>query len=654
VPGGESRGAVTRDRPDFFEELKRRHVVRVAIAYALAGWLLVQVATQVFPFFNIPNWTVRLVVVLIAIGFPIAVAFAWVYELTPEGIRRTAPAGSPEARPQQEHRHIGRKLNAVIVTVLVLAVALLGWRLYVVRHIPATSSVASAGNGRQGAAKQNAGTVSSAVPDSIAHAVASGLHPDAVPAPSASIPEKSVAVLPFASESGQNDQQFFSDGLSDDLITALSQFAGLKVISRDSAFQFRNSKDTSAKIGMLLGVAHLLEGSVQRAGDEVRITATLVNAADGSILWSQRYDKPYKDLFALQDAITQSVAAALKAKLLNAPGAVLQSDRPPSGNLAAYIAYQHGMAYAALGTESGVRQAIAAFNDATRLDPKYAAAYARLSATWTTLAVQFLSGAAEIAQAKNAARRAAATALELDPDSSLAHAAQANLLRVVNMDWTGAEAEYRRALQLAPDDAAAQFGLGNLLATLGQNRQAVELTRQSLGRDPRHAGWYLWLGAFSTALGKLDDARTAIGTAMGLQPGAAAYHEQLAVVEILRGETRAALAAAERETDPSWREIAMTLASQIGADRVAADASLAKLIKDQANVAPYQIAEVYALRRDPDNTFKWLDRAWTSRDPGLSYLLSDPFILRYRADPRFATFCKKVGLPTTTDAVAMK
>jgi TolB-like protein/Tfp pilus assembly protein PilF len=654
VPGGESRGAVTGDRPGFFEELKRRHVVRVAIAYALAGWLLVQVATQVFPFFNIPTWTVRLVVVLIAIGFPIAVAFAWVYELTPEGIRRTAPAGSPEARPEQEHRHIGRKLNAVIVTVLVLAVALLGWRVYVLRHMPATSSVASAGNGSQGAAKQNAGTVSSAVPDSAARATASRLHPDAVPAPSASIPEKSVAVLPFASESGQNDQQFFSDGLSDDLITALSQFAGLKVISRDSAFQFRNSKATAAKIGMLLGVAHLLEGSVQRAGDEVRITATLVNAADGSIVWSQRYDKPYKDLFALQDAITQSVAAALKAKLLNAPGAVVQSDRPPSGNLAAYIAYQHGMAYAALGTESSVRQAIEAFDDATRLDPKYAAAYARSSGAWTTLAVQYLNGAAEIAQAKNAARKAAATALELDPESSLAHGAKATLLREVNMDWTGAEAEYRHALQLAPSDAAAQFALGSLLASLGQNRQAVELTRQSLARDPRHAGWYLWLGTLSAALGKLDDARTAIGTAMALQPGAAAYHEQLAVVEILRGETKAALAAAEREPDPSWREIAMALASQIGADRTAADASLAKLIKDQANVAPYQIAEVYALRRDPDNTFKWLDRAWTNRDPGLSYLLSDPFVLRYRADSRFAAFCKKVGLPTTTDAVAMK
>jgi len=175
-----------------------------------------------------------------------------------------------------------------------------------------------------------------------------------LPASTAAIPAKSVAVLPFTNESGKQDEQYFSDGLSDDLITALSQFAGLKVISRNSAFQFRDSHDSSAKIGTLLGVAHILEGSVQRAGDEVRITATLVNAGDGSIVWSQRYDQPYKDLFALQDAITQSVAEALKAKLLTAPGAVLQSDRPPGGNLDAYTAYQQGLAYYAQTTEAGI------------------------------------------------------------------------------------------------------------------------------------------------------------------------------------------------------------------------------------------------------------------------------------------------------------
>ncbi|HVX04283.1 MAG TPA: hypothetical protein VHA71_04090 [Rhodanobacteraceae bacterium] len=621
---------VASDRPGFLEELKRRHVWRVAIAYAVAGWLLVQVATQLFPFFNIPNWAVRLVVLLIVIGFPIAVAFAWVYELTPEGLRRTAPFDSPDARSETEGRQIGRKLNALILVVLVLAVVLLGWRVLVLKRAPQPAQ-------------------SSAVSVATSSAFA-----DAMPSPgtSAAIPPKSVAVLPFANESGKPDEQYFSDGLSEDLITALSQFAGLKVISRNSAFQFRDSRDSSAKIGALLGVAHLLEGSVQRAGDEVRITATLVNAVDGSILWSQRYDKPYKDLFALQDAITQSVADALKAKLLTTDGAVVQSDRPPSGNLAAYIAYQRGAAYRALHTEGGSRGAIAAYDEAIRLDPNYAAAYARLSGEFVALAIGFApaDATAEIAKA----RAAAAKALALNSNLALAHLAQASLLLTVDMDWTGAEAAAQHALQLAPNDAGAQAVLAEVLSALGQNQRALALQRHVIANDPRSAGHWGELNVYLTALGRLEEARRAIDQAIALQPGATVFHEQLTVITILRGDAKTALATAHQEPPGPWRDVAMALALQIGSDRKAADAALKKLIASIAQSGPYQIAEIYALRSDPDDMFKWLDRAWTNRDPGVTYLLNDPFILRYQHDPRFAAFCRKVGLPTTTDAVAMK
>jgi TolB-like protein/Flp pilus assembly protein TadD len=644
---------VNAERPGFFDELKRRHVWRVAVAYAIAAWLLVQVATQLFPFFNIPNWSVRLVVLLLVIGFPVAVACAWVYELTPQGIRRTAPADSPDARPEAEHREIGRRLNAIIIAVLVLAVALLGWRLYAVRYAGTAAPAVAAAAGSPDEAKRDPGKIASVAPDSAAGAAASGLRTDSAPAPAASVPEKSVAVLPFANESGQQDEQFFSDGLSDDLINALSQFAGLKVISRNSAFQFRDSKDSSAEIGKLLGVAHLLEGSVQRAGDEVRITATLVNASDGTVVWSQRYDKPYKDLFALQDDITHSVADALKATLLTAPGAVVQSDRPPSGNLAAYAAYQHGVAYDALNTEAGARKAIAAYQQAIALDPKYSAAYAALSESWITLGSAFLGGA-QMNHAYAKGRAAADAAMRSGPDSSLAYMARANVLAQVDFDWRGSAAAAQRALQLAPHDAAAKFRLASSLASQGEVRKGVSLARQALDSDPRHAGWYNWLGVFLTALGQLDAARQAIKTSIALQPRAADYHEQLVIVEILRGDAKGAMAAAKQESPGAWRDTALALAAQIGPDRAAADTVLQKLIADQAGVAAYQIAEVYALRKDPDNTFKWLDRALANHDPGLQYLLVDPFILRYRNDPRFAAFCKKVGLPDTTDAVAMK
>ena len=608
-------------------------MVRVAIAYVVAAWLLVQIATQLFPFFDIPDWAVRLVVILLAIGLPVAVAFAWIYELTPEGIRRTEAADSPGARSEHASRQIGRKLNTVIIAVLVLAVALLGWRVLALRRASAPS-----------AAAQAAAPASSAVTPAPADT--------ATPVPAA-VPQKSVAVLPFVNDSGQKDEQFFSDGLSQDLITALTQFAGLKVISRDSAFQFRGSKDSSKVIGEKLGVAHLLEGSVQRAGDMVRITATLVNASDGSALWSQRYDKPYKDLFALQDAITQSVADALKAKLLTAPGAVVQSDRPPSGNLDAYVAYLRGLNAFSLGTKASLRAAIAAFEQAVRLDPNYAAAHAELSRMWVGFADQFSDGA-EVRAVIAKARAAANTALKLAPNSSLAHQARSNLLESADMDWHGAEAEAQRALQLAPNDANAKFFLGGILGSLGQVQRAVDLTRQALQADPRNANWYQWLSVYLRALGRLDDAARAANTAIALQPSAAAYHEQLAIVEILRGDGRAAMAAAQKETDPGWRRVALALATQIGPDAKAADGALRTLITQDTSEAPYQIAEVYALRRDADRSFEWLDRAWATRDPGLSFLLNDPIILRYRDDPRFAAFCHKVGLPTTTDAVAMK
>jgi serine/threonine-protein kinase len=474
-----------------------------------------------------------------------------------------------------------------------------------------------------------------------------------MPVPSLpSAPDKSVAVLPFANDSGKADEQFFSDGLSEDLINTLSQFAGLKVISRNSAFQFRDSSDSSKVIGQKLGVAHLLEGSVQRAGDEVRITATLVNASNGSVLWSQRYDKPYKDLFALQDAITQSVADALKAKLLTAPGAVVQSDRPPSGNLDAYAAYQHGIAYDALATEAGTRRAIKAYTEATRLDPRYAAAYAKLSLDWLFLPVQYASADAVPAIAK--ARAASRTALALDPDLAVAHLARGYLLQDVGMDWRGAEAEAQRALQLAPNDALTQAFVATVAATLGNNRRSVELAHPRIAADPRSATGYYGLSAYLTALGRLDEARQAIEKTIALQPQGAANYELLATIDILSGDPEAALAAAKRELPGPWHDIAMALALQVGGDRATADAALNTLVTRYADTGPYQIAEVYALRHDPDNMFKWLDHAWTARDPGISNLLSDPLVLRYSNDPRFASFCKKIGLPTTTDAVAMK
>jgi TolB-like protein/Flp pilus assembly protein TadD len=605
----------------FFHELRRRNVIRMAGLYLVAAWLIVQVSGTVLPMFDAPAWLPRSLVFLLAIGFVPALIFSWVFELTPEGLRREGQVPAE----QSIMRDTGQRMNHMIIAVLVLALAFFGFDKFVLTPRREAALVASA---HEEAAKQASAP--------------------AAPAPS----DKSIAVLPLANASDNKDEQFFSDGLSENLIIALSQFDGLTVIGRNSSFQFRDSKDDSRTIGEKLGVATLLEGSVQHAGDVVRVSAELINAANGHTLWSQRYDRPYKDLFALQDDITRQVASALKARLLTGVSTPAQTDRPPSGNLDAYTAFLQGKFYAARLTQLDDRQAIAQFTAATRLDPRYALAWAELSSTATGMAARFLDGEAA-QQAYAQARQAAEKALGLAPDLAAAHGALGYLRLTADFDWSGAEAELRRAMELAPNEGAGLFNLGNLRATLGQPESAITLTRQALATDPLNARWHVFMGLYLSAIGRQDEARQAVLKGIAVQPGGASAHQTLAIIEILRGDAKAALVAAQREPPGPWQDLALALAQQVSGDSVAADAALKNVLDKDATLASYQIAEIHALRNDADKTFEWLDRAWSSRDPGIEYLLIDPLILRYRDDPRFAAFCKKTGLPTTTTAKAM-
>jgi serine/threonine-protein kinase len=457
----------------------------------------------------------------------------------------------------------------------------------------------------------------------------------------------SIAVLPLANESGDAGQQYFSDGLSEDLITALSQFPGLKVIGRTSSFQFRDSKDDGKTIGAKLGVTHLLEGSVRHAGDMVRVSAELIDTSDGSTRWSERYDRPYKDLFALQDDITRAVAGALKARLLSNEHAPLQSDRPPSGNLDAYNALLRGKSYYLRRTEDDYRKAIEQFTAAAQLDPKYALAWSSLSIALSVRAYEFLSGA-DAARGYMDARAAAETALALAPDLSDAHVAR-GLVIGADFDWHGAEKEFRRALELAPNDGRAKANLGNALANLGRLQSAIDLIRQAIIDDPLHAEWMNNLGNCLAALGRLDEGERMIRKAIELQPSGHGFHANLSVVHILRGDPAAALAAAEQEPPGDARDLAVAAARQIGSDRAAADAALQSVIDRYADRDAYGIAGLYALRHNSDKTFEWLDRAWTNRNASIENLLFDPFMYRYKDDARFAAFCRKVGLPTPAE-----
>jgi TolB-like protein/Tfp pilus assembly protein PilF len=454
----------------------------------------------------------------------------------------------------------------------------------------------------------------------------------------------SVAVLPLANESSDPNQQYFSDGLSEDLITALGQIPGLKVVGRVSSFRFRDSKEDSAVIGAKLGVTHLVEGSVRRAGDFVRVSAELVNAADGTMQWSERYDRPYKDLFALQDELTHAVAAALKAKLLTANDGQAQGDRPPSGSLDAYAALLQGRFYMMDISEANCRRAIDQFSASTRLDPDYALAWAELARAWMILSYAYLGGArAQEAYAK--ARTAVDRALTLSPNLALAHEERASMFSGVEFDQQRALAEFRRAVQLAPGNAYVRRALGGQLAWIGEVEQGVGLMREALASDPLNVYYLTELGYWLSVLGHLDDGEGMLQKVLELNPGAEAALSNLAYIQILRGDASAALAAAKSVPPGPARIQAVALARQIGPDRAEADAALKALIDGFSDARAYNIAAAYALRNDREKTFEWLERAWKNRRPALVSLYTDPLLKRFRYDPRFAVFCRKVGLP---------
>src|SRR6476646_9402427 len=419
----------------FFGELKRRNVYKVAVAYAVVGWLLIQVATQVFPFLEIPNWMIRLVILLTAFGFPVALIIAWAFELTPEGIKRTEDADAA-----RQHSH------GVVWIVVVLIAAALSLGLFFL--------------GRYTAGRDT---------------------PRQTEAAKASNIQKSIAVLPLVNTSGDPSNEYFSDGLSEELIAVLAKIPGLKVIGRNSSFLFKGKSGDSASIGQKLGVAQLIQGSVLRQGDRVRIIAEMISTRDGQALWSETYDREVKDVFAVQSEIAQAVAAQLKIKLL---GEKPVSDSTRSNpNPAAHDAVLQAGFYLNLGNMDGYLKAINHATEATQLDPNYAEAWAILSEAWRAYLV---SGApAEMrAQAEASMRAAAARAYALDPKSIDALVIMADLAVAPDLNFAAAEKYARRAVELAPSDLDGLGALSSALIAQGKLQETLPLRREMAAINP--------------------------------------------------------------------------------------------------------------------------------------------------------------------------
>jgi TolB-like protein/Tfp pilus assembly protein PilF len=579
----------------FLAELRRRKVFQVAIGYLAVAWLLVQVTATILPAFDLPVWALRFIVLLFALGFPVAVLMAWALELTPEGVKLDVTTSG------------GKSMLAIAAVLMAVA---LGWFFRGQMH-PAQPVVPTA----------VVGTVS----------------------PQPKVVERSIAVLPLVNASNDPGQQFFSDGLSESLIDALSRFDGLKVIGRMSSFQFRGDKGDSAAVGAKLGAAYLLSGSVQHAGDLVRISASLVKAADGSTLWAEHYDRPYKDLFKLQDEITNAVAGALQAKLLSPEAAARQDDRPPSGNIEAYNAYLQGLKH---WHDEEFSKAAESMTQAVQLDPGYAMAWAQLSGSWSTVSTFWDKSPEAASEHMRIARLAADKALQLAPELGPAHAALA-YLKVYHLDHQGALTGCRRAVQLAPKDGTVLNGCGYVFAQVGKLGEAIPLRARLLSTEPLYTINYLQYAKLLMMAGRLDEAEEYLRTAESLPQTNPAWHEKIVfsrmVAAMMRGEAKAAMDIAA-EMPAQDRGLYTALAAQAGPDRTTADAALANVLstKDQANADPYTIAQIYALRDDAGHAMEWLQRASTG---DIIFLPTDPFILNLRDDPRFIAFCRKAGLP---------
>jgi len=461
----------------------------------------------------------------------------------------------------------------------------------------------------------------------------------------AAIPPKSIAVLPFVNQGGEADR-YFSEGLSDELIASLAQLRDLKVISRNSSSAFSGKQLDRKAIADKLGVATLLEGSVRRNGDEVDVMAELVDAVDGRLRWSQIYHHDLRGIFAIQSEIVAAIAQELHVGQPGASGAIdaARHDVPPSGDVVAYQATLQGNFYYMRSTAEDTHKAIDYYEQAVATDPNYAVAYAALAQAGTDYVTRFSLPPADTATVRETAQRAATTALRLAPDLPEAHVARGYVLAGLDLDLIGGDAELRRAVELAPRNPLIVFRYALSQGNLGHFEDAVALFRRTLALDPLSSRAQYKLAYILMDMQRYEEAEAVLRKAIELQPQANHHYAYLAVLDILRGKPATALADARQETSEFWRLWALALAQYAGSLKADADASLQKLIAENADDSPFQIAEVYALRKQPDEVFRWLDHANATRDAGLQGMLSSPLIAAYRDDPRYVALARQLKL----------
>lgn len=447
---------------------------------------------------------------------------------------------------------------------------------------------------------------------------------------------KAVAVLPFLNLSDDPDNEYFSDGISEEILNCLAQVDGFKVVGRTSSFAFKNRNDDLRKIGRVLGASHVLEGSVRKAGQRVRITAQLIETAQGYHLWSKNFDVDLGDIFAVQDQIAAAVVDALKLHILD------HGETSRATSVSAYALYLRAIHALRSGELERIKAALQLLREVTGMDPDYAPAWVGLAdAYW------YLISYGELARADHMGLAIAASdrALALDDQWADAHLCRAKMAMQFNRDWHTAQAAIDRAREIAPDNPQILLQAGYLASSIGRFDESVSLLEQAITLDPLNTTGHIWLSLSLISLARLDEARGVLQQALEIQPQRVVANMILGKILIEQGDPLAAHEQMQREPAGFWRDYGLALALCAMGDRVAAEAALEGLIDRYGDEAPFQIAEIYAFSGDTDRAFQWLDRAVQYSDNGLSALLGSPQLYPLRGDARWDKFVTAMRYP---------
>jgi adenylate cyclase len=588
---------------NFFAELKRRNVYKVAVAYAVVAWLLIQAASIFLPAFDAPPWVMKTFIIVIIFGFPVALIFSWAFEITPEGIKLES-----EIEPNKSiARRTGRKIVAVTIALAIVAAGLFVYQL--VRSKSTITPTASA-------------------------------RTEAVIAP----PNKSIAVLPFDNLSRDPDNAYFCEGVQDEILTRLAKIADLKVISRTSTQHFKSAPENLPEIAKQLGVAHILEGSVQKSGEQVRVNVQLINAVTDAHLWADTYDRKLTDIFAVETDIAKTVADTLQAKLSGSEKSSMA--KTPTVNPEAYELYLKGRFFWNKRTGDDLRKSIEYLKQAVAKDPGYALAYAALADSYGLL--RFYGGASP-AESVVPAETAAKKALELDDTLAEAHASL-GLIATEELDLNRAVKEQERAIRLNPNYATAHHWLGLGLATLRQPERSIAELKRALELDPLSMIINADLSIIYLYAGRYNQAEAQARKTLEIDSRSFVAHYYLGAALQLTSRLNEAIPEFQKAVELNNDPYSISMLAQAYARNGQKDEARKLLghlneMAKSAEVPEYALALVYTSLGEKERAIEALERGFTGGNKSYLFLLpGDPFLDDLRGDPRFEALVQKITL----------